>query len=67
MIGAVQDRSKRGQLQSLLGDRGTILGHQNRGTPDRPARGWYAELVDGTVLFLGDHTLVAALAIGKLP
>jgi hypothetical protein len=62
----MRDRSKRGELQSLLGDRGTVLPHQNRGTPDRPARGWYATLKKGGVVFLGDHTLVAAITIGKL-
>lgn len=61
-----RNRSLRGQLQNLLGDSGTVLPHQKRGTADRPARGWYAELAGGEVEFLGDHSLVAALAIEKL-
>jgi hypothetical protein len=61
----VRDRSRRGELQALLGDRGTVLPHQWRGTPERPARGWYAELEDRTVMFLGDDTLLAAIAIAN--
>lgn len=67
MLRRVRDRSKRGQLQILLGERGTVLPHQKGGTLDRPARGWYAELIDGgAVVFLGDDTLIAAITIGQL-
>jgi hypothetical protein len=62
----LQKRSLRAQLQNALGDRGEILPHQKRGTFERPARGWYAKLVDGSVVFLGDHTMVAAVEISKL-
>jgi hypothetical protein len=62
----MRDRSLRGQLQRTLGDLGTVLPHQKRGTPDRIGRGWYAELSDGRVVFLGDHLLVATIEISKL-
>lgn len=62
-----RDRSLRHQLQGMLGDLGEILEHQQRGTVDRPARGWYAVLQDtGEVVFLGDHSLVAAVKIREL-
>jgi len=59
-------RSLRTQLQNMLGELGTVLPHQKRGTVDRPARGWYAELVDGKIVFLGDHSLIAGIEISKL-
>ena len=60
------DRSRRAELQRLLGDIGTVLPHQKRGTVTRRAQGWYAELTSGKIVFLGDHSLVAALTIQKL-
>jgi hypothetical protein len=60
------DRSRRGELQCLLGDLGTILPRVAHGTPERPAQGWYALLVDGSEVFLGDYVAVAAVAISRL-
>jgi hypothetical protein len=54
------------QLQDLLGDLGRVLPHQPRGSPSRPARGWYADMHKGGVVFLGDHYMLAAIAINKL-
>lgn len=36
---------------------------QEHGTPQRRAQGWYAELHDGRVVFLGDY---AGLALGEI-
>lgn len=35
---------------------GTVHERLVRATPERPAQGWYATLVDGRVVFLGDHS-----------
>lgn len=61
-----RDRTRRGQLQRVLGDRGTILPCIEHATPEHPARGWYAELLDGSVTFLGDNAVLAGIAIDKL-
>ena len=61
-----RDRSRRGELQRLLGNRGTVLPRQEHGTPARPAQGWYAELAGGAIVFLGDYCSLAALTIEKL-
>lgn len=61
-----RDRSRRGELQRLLGERGTVLPRQEHGTPARPAQGWYAELAHGVTVFLGDYCSLAALKIEKL-
>jgi hypothetical protein len=62
-----RDRSRRGELQKLLGDRGTVLDRQGHGTPQRPAQGWYAQLTGGEIVFLGDYSLLAANRIQTLP
>ena len=36
------------------------------GTRERPAQGWYALLVDGSEVFLGDYVAVAAVQINRL-
>jgi hypothetical protein len=61
-----RDRSRRYELQRLLGDLGEILPRVECATPARPAKGWYARLSDGKIRFLGDNTRIAALAIAKL-
>jgi len=65
-LGVANDRSRRGELQALLGDHGTILPRLQRGSPDRPAQGWYAVLANGSELFLGDYSRLAELAIRRL-
>ncbi len=50
----------------MLGERGTILPRVDHGTPERPAQGWYAKLTDGQEVFLGDYSMIAAMAIGNL-
>lgn len=60
------DRTRRGELQRLLGERGTVLPRVMHGTSELPAQGWYAELLDGKTVFLGDYTALAAAAISKL-
>ena len=55
-------RNRRNELQAALGDLGIVLPRQDHGTPARRAQGWYAELHDGTVAFLGDY---AALAVSE--
>jgi hypothetical protein len=59
-------RSRRSELQALLGELGTVLPRQNHGTIERPAQGWYAELEDGGVIFLGDYTTIAVSRILSL-
>ncbi len=54
------------ELQEELGDLGTVLPRQMRGTHERRAQGWYAELVDGRTVFLGDTTAIALRYIDKL-
>jgi hypothetical protein len=61
-----RDRSYRHSLQRLLGDLGTVLPRQVNGTPQRLAAGWYAELADGKVVFLGDNSMIAAVQISRL-
>lgn len=61
--GGRRDRSRRGELQRLLGDLGTVLERQSHGTPALPAAGWYAELTNGDVVFLGDYGALAVSAI----
>lgn len=60
------DRSRRAELQRLLGDNGEILPWRARGTPTLRAAGWYARMADGKLRFLGDHTPVAMEAIRRL-
>jgi hypothetical protein len=60
------DRTRRGELQRLLGERGTVLPRFAHGTPERPAQGWYAELADGQTVFLGDYSMLAAITITNL-
>lgn len=50
----------------MLGERGTVLPRVAHGTPERPAQGWYAELVDGEIVFLGDYVTLAAVTIANL-
>jgi hypothetical protein len=65
-VAAKLDRSRRGELQRLLGDLGTVLPRVAHGSPERPAQGWYARLADGSEIFLGDYVAVAAVAINRL-
>lgn len=61
-----RDRTRRAELQRMLGERGTVLPRVEHGTPERPAQGWYAELVDGKTVFLGDYSMLAVIAIANL-
>jgi hypothetical protein len=61
-----RDRSRRGELQRLLGELGEVLPRQSHGTPQRPAQGWYAELRTGEVVFLGDYEALASHRIVQL-
>lgn len=61
-----RDRTRKGELQRLLGEHGTVLSRVEKGTIDRPAQGWYAQLRDDTEIFLGDTTMLAALKIREL-
>ena len=64
---AKYDRSRQAELQRMLGDRGTVLPRQKHGTVQRPAQGWYAELgADREVVFLGDYTSLAGVAIQRI-
>lgn len=60
-----RDRSRRAELQRMLGELGEVLPRQVHGTPERPAQGWYAQLAD-EVVFLGDYTGIAYLTIARL-
>lgn len=60
------DRSRRGELQRLLGDAGEVLPRMPRGTFTMPAQGWYARMADGELRFLGDHSPIAAHVIRRL-
>ncbi len=61
-----RDRSRRGELQRLLGEHGTVRPRQSHGCPERPAAGWYADLPDGSTVYLGDYGALAVQAIVKL-
>ncbi len=66
-MGSVKrDRSRRAELQRLLGERGTVLPRLPHGTVDLPAQGWYAKMPDGAVVFLGDYVALATAAIDDL-
>ena len=43
-----------------------IPARQDHGTPGRRAQGWYAELYDGRVIFLGDYAALAHITIAEL-
>jgi len=60
------DRSRRGELQRMLGGLGTVLPRVMHGTPARPAQGWYAQLHDGREVFLGDYSMLAGMTIARL-
>jgi hypothetical protein len=60
-----RDRSRRGELQRLLGDHGEVLPRIAHGTPARPAQGWYAHIGNETV-FLGDYSSIAAVTIARM-
>ncbi len=64
--GPKRDRTRRYELQSLLGDRGEVLPRVECATPTLPAKGWYARMKDGKIRFLGDNTRIATLLIAKL-
>jgi len=72
-----RDRSRRAQLQALLGDLGTVLPYASR-AGRRPAPGWYLDLAgapgvgdvgwtasDGTV-YAGVDTVHAAAVICRI-
>lgn len=65
-----RDRTRRGDLQRLLGDLGTVLPRQAHGTSARRAQGWYARLDagprKGETVFLGDYVSVSGLTINEL-
>ena len=59
-------RNRRNELQAELGDLGVVLPRQDHGTPTRRAQGWYAELYDGRVAFLGDYAALAVTECQRL-
>lgn len=62
-----RDRSRRGELNRLLGALGDVLPRQETGTFERPAAGWYAVMAgDGRLEFLGHSELIAAVKIREL-
>jgi hypothetical protein len=61
-----RDRTRRAELQRLLGERGTVLPRVEHGTPELPAQGWYADLTNGQRVFLGDYSMLAAVTIANL-
>lgn len=78
-VGA-RDRSRRSQLQDLLGDRGTVLPYVAQASRAYPTRGWYIQLaiefefgivpgfwttLDGRI-FAGHDTPHAAACIERL-
>jgi hypothetical protein len=63
---AKRDRSRRHELQRMLGELGTILPRLDHGTVSRPAQGWYAQLAGGEEVFLGDYAGLAVLTIEEL-
>lgn len=50
----------------MLGEAGYVLPRQMHGTAERPAQGWYAKLLDDSVVFLGDYSALAAAKIIEL-
>lgn len=60
-----RDRSRRGLLQRLAGDVGTVLPRVDHGTMRRPAQGWYIIVGDREV-FLGDYSGLAELKLEQL-
>ena len=59
-------RTHRGSLQNALGEAGEILPYLQNATPSMPARGWYARLSSGKLVFLGDSSSTAAVRIERL-
>jgi hypothetical protein len=50
----------------MLGELGTVLERHMTGTAQHPAQGWYAQLVTGEEVFLGDKVTIAAIRIQQL-
>lgn len=63
---ARRDRSRRGLLQRMAGELGTVLERIPHGTLRRPAQGWYLRLEDGQEIFLGDYSGLAEHKIEEL-
>ncbi len=62
-----RDRSRRAELQRMLGDRGEVLPRISTATEDMPAQGWYARMAhDGRIVFFGDNTRLAIIRIARL-
>lgn len=62
-----RDRSRRAELQRMLGDRGEILPRISTATEEMPAQGWYARMAEGgRIVFFGDNTRLATIHIARL-
>jgi hypothetical protein len=65
--GSSHDRTRRSELQRMLGEHGTVLPYQSRGTAERPAKGWHVELAEThETIFVGDHMVLAVQQIALL-
>ena len=62
----MKGRTRRAELQRLLGERGEVLPRVAHGSSEFPAQGWYARLLDGVVVFLGDFVAIAGARICRL-
>jgi hypothetical protein len=65
-----RDRSRRGELQRMLGELGEVLPRVAHGNLEHPAQGWYARIDAGPrageELFLGDYSMLAGRRITEL-
>lgn len=65
-----RDRSRRGLLQRIAGELGTVLPRVPHGTLRRPAQGWYIRLElgerAGEEVFLGDYSGLAEHKLHEL-
>lgn len=66
MLVAVRERTLRVDLQEMLGDAGEVLPWVPQSSPAQIGRGWYARLVDGREVYLGDRAVIAAVTITRL-
>jgi hypothetical protein len=62
---SVSSAGARPQLQRELGELGEVLPYMFRAVGECKAPGWYAR-VDGELVYLGGHFVMACQAIGKL-
>lgn len=62
-----RDRTRRAQLQAILGDRGDVLAYVPHADPRHPAPGWYLQLAESFgETMVGTAWILDAASNGRL-